>query len=548
MATLSVRPPPPPGAYHVPHAKLTLPDGSSYEGELVGAEMYGSGHRTYLDGSSYTGELAYGERCGRGTLKSPDGSSYEGEWVANMYEGQGKLTRADGSTHEGEFVKHKPNGKGKATAANGDEWQGVFVNGAMFGEHGEYKGVDGSMYVGEWKVGHRDGRGNGFDASSGVRYDGVWVADEPEHASRALFAYGGWTEVKEQETVSVPSEEEGGEPTDETREITRRVRVPLVEPVVVHAGETLEAMYVSLVRHNDPPTEEETQKREEAAEAGEPLPPRPAVIPLPEETGRRMAVSLYPAAQFDAAETFAFEETSSAGDKNKNAKKGDAPAEPQAPPALSVTDEQLAELEAVALNGPEVLPEDMPPWGDDEKAALASAEEAHNAKRAELEALLRVEGPRDAEAIAAATQELVELAAALDAAQPPAWVSDPPPPYTAETIRYDRAADDPETSTLAGISIDATVAPGDYTAVITTELSLSEMSRLSAWRADHPDDDQGAGVEEGGEEAAAEEDAVVELPPVCVVRTHVRVTVKEPRPPPSEGAGGDSKGTTPRNK
>ena len=124
----------------------------------------------------------------------------------------------------------------------------------------------------------------------------------------------------------------------------------------------------------------------------------------------------------------------------------------------------------------------------------------------------------------------------------------PPPPYTAETIRYDRVADDPETSTLAGISIDATVAPGDYTAVITTELSLSEMSRLSAWRADHPDDDQGAGVEEGGEEAAAEEDAVVELPPVCVVRTHVRVTVKEPRPPPSEGAGGDSKGTTPRNK
>ena len=110
-----------------------------------------------------------GERCGRGTLKSPDGSSYEGEWVANMYEGQGKLTRADGSTHEGEFVKHKPNGKGKATAANGDEWQGVFVNGAMFGEHGEYKGVDGSTYVGEWKVGHRDGRGNGFDASSGVR-------------------------------------------------------------------------------------------------------------------------------------------------------------------------------------------------------------------------------------------------------------------------------------------------------------------------------------------------------------------------------------------
>ena len=566
---------------------MQLPDGSAYDGETVGGELYGQGTRVYPNGDVYTGSFAFGERSGAGTFESVDGvSRYEGDWISNMYEGKGKLVRADGSQHEGAFVKHKPNGFGTATSAGGDRWTGHYVNGLLFDENGNFEGADGSTYQGAWTKHLRNGTGKGFDAQSRISYDGQWADDRPVHTARALFVYGGWRDVEEEEEVEVevPPEEEGGEPTKEVKVVkkTRTIRKPLDDAFTVHAGETLARVHVALMRPNDDKDEEVKDEIDEPnqpkgkgkGEVPPPPPPPPPVVPLTEECGRRMAVSLYVAGAFPSgsaalapAATFEFEEVEADGGKGKKGgggggggggkgKAGPPTAEP--PPPLSVSDEDLVDLEQVALNGPEVLPEDLPPWGDEEKARYAEAKEAHDAKQAEVEGLFRVEGERDADAIANATRELVELAAALDIAKPPAWVDDPPPPYTAVTTRYARIAEESpaDASTLAAIELDATVPPNEYIAVVTTELSDVERADLQRW---HEAQAQARAAAAAAESAAASgadagapaladgsPPAAPPSPPAVVMRSHFKLKVLPPAvageaaapAPPAKGGKG----------
>ena len=71
------------------HGRLSMADGSYYEGEFKNGEIEGHGYRYYnLTGNMYTGQFHMGELHGQGVMKYSDSSVYEGEWCRNDKEGK----------------------------------------------------------------------------------------------------------------------------------------------------------------------------------------------------------------------------------------------------------------------------------------------------------------------------------------------------------------------------------------------------------------------------------------------------------------------------
>jgi hypothetical protein len=131
---------------------FTYPDGSTYEGELQGNELYGYGIFTYPDGSKYEGEWKDGKLYGYGIFNYPDGSTYEVEWKEGDCHGKGILNYADGRRYEGQWQDGKKNGKGILTYPDGNRYEGQWQDGKKNGK-GIYYWADGSKYEGQWQDG-----------------------------------------------------------------------------------------------------------------------------------------------------------------------------------------------------------------------------------------------------------------------------------------------------------------------------------------------------------------------------------------------------------
>jgi len=73
----------------VGHGKLSMGDGSYYEGEFDGGEINGHGLRYFATtGNFYSGEFCAGELHGQGVMRYADGSTHEGTWSNNKREGK----------------------------------------------------------------------------------------------------------------------------------------------------------------------------------------------------------------------------------------------------------------------------------------------------------------------------------------------------------------------------------------------------------------------------------------------------------------------------
>ena len=69
--------------------RMTFPDGSSYEGEVLDGLPHGIGRRVYSNGSWYAGEWQSGQRQGWGVSQT-GGERYEGLWAQGVPVGVGK--------------------------------------------------------------------------------------------------------------------------------------------------------------------------------------------------------------------------------------------------------------------------------------------------------------------------------------------------------------------------------------------------------------------------------------------------------------------------
>jgi hypothetical protein len=162
-------------------ARVSLPNGDSYEGEVRGTirtgqgvysfangDRYeggfaenrfdGKGVHIYKSGDRYEGDFLQGTKQGRGVYRFANGDAYEGEFAADVFNGKGVLRLANGERYEGEFRDNAKNGRGIHYFANGDRYEGAFVAGAQSGT-GTHVYRNGDQYTGQFASGVRDGKG-----------------------------------------------------------------------------------------------------------------------------------------------------------------------------------------------------------------------------------------------------------------------------------------------------------------------------------------------------------------------------------------------------
>ncbi|KOO21582.1 radial spoke head 1-like protein [Chrysochromulina tobinii] len=100
-----------------------------------------------------------GQREGQGKLTLANGSLYEGEFKADEYHGLGRKMDKNGDGFEGEFCSGVMHGEGTMWYASGDVYKGTWQHG-LYSGHGVYKEASsGDQYSGEWKQGVREGKG-----------------------------------------------------------------------------------------------------------------------------------------------------------------------------------------------------------------------------------------------------------------------------------------------------------------------------------------------------------------------------------------------------
>jgi hypothetical protein len=205
--------------------KLTLPDGSSYEGQVVDGNPHGKGIQVREDGYRYEGEWKDGVSHGKGDMYGPEEHHYHGDWKNDVFDGFGIVINKHGR-YEGGFVDGNPNGKGVHTWVTGQRYEGYYKNGKRQGQGkhtwpdgksiegifkddkipdtgfiisktpGNYtyegyikngkqngKGIkkwaNGDTYDGNWVNGKTSGFGVYIWNDTGTRYEGGWQDDEP---------------------------------------------------------------------------------------------------------------------------------------------------------------------------------------------------------------------------------------------------------------------------------------------------------------------------------------------------------------------------------
>lgn len=212
--------------------KMSLQNGSVYEGNFSRGRMSGEGTMTYSNGERYVGQWANdmpsgkgkyffrgreryegnftnGEFDGQGTMYYPDGAYYTGGWKQNRKHGAGRLYHTDGTVNQGTWAMGKLVNSSTSTAQNQGQVNtnkptptnkpsktkpdvnGLRNCGSVLCNSGRgyYDYPDGSRWVGEFKNGYPAGRGICYYAS-GDRYEGEWANNAPYGEGIMYFASG----------------------------------------------------------------------------------------------------------------------------------------------------------------------------------------------------------------------------------------------------------------------------------------------------------------------------------------------------------------------
>ena len=149
------------------NGKMRWASGACYEGEFSGGYMHGTGTCTDANSLTYKGRWRLNLKHGLGYQVYPNGDVLEGSWIQGWGEGPGKYTWGNGNIYLGDMKGGKMSGKGTLTWITGDSYEGSWLNGMMHG-FGVYTWRDGGCYVGTWTRGLKDGKGSFYSAGTRV--------------------------------------------------------------------------------------------------------------------------------------------------------------------------------------------------------------------------------------------------------------------------------------------------------------------------------------------------------------------------------------------
>ena len=160
------------------HARVFLPNGDIYEGELRDSMFNGKGKLISNYNDIYEGDFVNGEKTGKGKITFSDGTLYEGEFENGEFKGNGNMTWTNGFKYDGEFNGRFLNGKGTLTYPNNDFYTGDFENSYFHGK-GKYNFYKtGNVYEGDFQYGVRKGKGT-YSVPNKYKYKGNWDNDLP---------------------------------------------------------------------------------------------------------------------------------------------------------------------------------------------------------------------------------------------------------------------------------------------------------------------------------------------------------------------------------
>lgn len=93
--------------------KMTLTDGTTYDGSMSDGELFGQAQIKYSNGDKYYGNISGGQKNGQGKYTWNSGATYEGSWENDQMSGEGTYIYPSGKNGYklvGTFANGKPNG------------------------------------------------------------------------------------------------------------------------------------------------------------------------------------------------------------------------------------------------------------------------------------------------------------------------------------------------------------------------------------------------------------------------------------------------------
>ena len=142
---------------------LRMPDGTNYQGELLGSLPEGVGVGESKEGHLYAGHWRGGCREGAGCCVFATGGMYWGQFRGNKMDGSGVYVWADGSSYRGQFAADVWHGSALYVTKTGAKWfvryyRGKRVSSTAF--HGNGDQADISKAAEEARVSPGGTRGN----------------------------------------------------------------------------------------------------------------------------------------------------------------------------------------------------------------------------------------------------------------------------------------------------------------------------------------------------------------------------------------------------
>ena len=153
----------------------TLPDGSTYQGDIKDGLFHGRGTWKLKEGGFYRGEFKDGLMHGEGRFEDQFGDVYEGQFSNGVATGEFTVTSKDPVyQYQGSLVAWRFEGQG--TYQNEEErYVGEFDNGLYHGQGSVTYAAEGSgSYTGQFEKGSYNGKGV-YELGE-QRWDGTFVA------------------------------------------------------------------------------------------------------------------------------------------------------------------------------------------------------------------------------------------------------------------------------------------------------------------------------------------------------------------------------------
>ena len=156
------------------YARVFLPNGDIYEGEIKESKFNGKGKLKNVEGDFYEGDFLDGQKTGFCKIIFADNTIYEGGIEKGLFNGKGNIKYINGIEYDGNFSGSTFNGYGKIK--NNEEcYEGNFDNNLFHGK-GKYKYKNGDEYYGNYEWGVKKGRGV-YNVGNKFLYDGDWNND-----------------------------------------------------------------------------------------------------------------------------------------------------------------------------------------------------------------------------------------------------------------------------------------------------------------------------------------------------------------------------------